>query len=174
MSTRAACSLTVLLAREAPVGLIFRRGPTRWVQAIRWQTNTDVFEDGDWINGRIYPEQSDLSPDGRRLMYVAMNAHWVDATKNAWTAISDAPSFKPLIHWNRGPGPGGGGFLRTTGGSVLQMAVWKSVRKTGRFYSSRPPVKFFVTSPPLDTTQPNRNRIVHRHGTGRLPTAGGY
>lgn len=59
------CRLHVLLARRAPVAVIFRRGPTKWVQIIRWDTEKDIFEAGQWFHGRIYEGRSDLSPSGK-------------------------------------------------------------------------------------------------------------
>ena len=34
----------MLLARNAPIGVIFRRGPSDWVQLIRWNTDRDSFD----------------------------------------------------------------------------------------------------------------------------------
>lgn len=48
------CRLQVLLARRAPIGVIFRRGPSKWVQIIKWDTQRDVFEEGKWFHGHIY------------------------------------------------------------------------------------------------------------------------
>ncbi len=39
------CRLSIILARAAPVGVIFRRGPTDWVQLIKWNTDRDSFVD---------------------------------------------------------------------------------------------------------------------------------
>lgn len=36
--------LFVLLAREASAGVILRRGPSKWVQLIKWNTDADTFE----------------------------------------------------------------------------------------------------------------------------------
>ena len=41
MRAKSACRLFVVLARDADVGVILRRGPTRWVQMIKWD---------DWSN----------------------------------------------------------------------------------------------------------------------------
>lgn len=59
----------IIMAREAPVGIIFRRGPSRWVHLAKWNTATDTFEHGQWFHGRIYPRRSDLSPNGQLLVY---------------------------------------------------------------------------------------------------------
>ena len=46
--------LWVLLARDARVAAILRRGPSRQVQLIKWDFRDDTFEHGQWIKGRIY------------------------------------------------------------------------------------------------------------------------
>jgi len=38
---------------------------------IRWNTETDEFTEGQWFKGQVYPHFSDLSPEGRLLVYVA-------------------------------------------------------------------------------------------------------
>ena len=63
------CQLFVILARRAPVGLIFRRGPADWTQLIRWDTAADRFDDGQWFKGRIYERRCDISPSGDKLVY---------------------------------------------------------------------------------------------------------
>lgn len=59
----------VILARKAPVGVIFRRGSSTWVHIVKWNTDTDTFEHGQWFHGQMYPRRSDLSPDGKLLVY---------------------------------------------------------------------------------------------------------
>jgi hypothetical protein len=66
------CSLAVLLASNAPKGVILRRGPTKWFQLILWHTDTGVFDEGQWFHGKIYPYYSDLSPDGSLFLYTAL------------------------------------------------------------------------------------------------------
>jgi hypothetical protein len=95
--------LFVALAREAPVGVIFRRGPSKWVEVIRWDTSADTFERGHWFHGRIYETSMDLSPDGSLLVYFA--AKWNSRTLRdrdvgyAWTAISKPPWLTALALW---------------------------------------------------------------------------
>ncbi len=47
------CRLLFILARDANKAVIFRRGPTKWVQIILWDTARDTFEQGQWFHGRI-------------------------------------------------------------------------------------------------------------------------
>src|SRR4051812_37738942 len=71
--------LFTLLAHDAPIGIILRRGPDDWVQMIKWHTDTDHFEAGQWIQGKIEEYFGDLSPDGRLLYYRFSNARMVYA-----------------------------------------------------------------------------------------------
>ncbi len=92
--------LYVILAREAPVAVIFRRGPSRWVQMIKWHTDTDTFEEGQWFKGRVYESKCDLSPDGKLLIYFVLKANRVHPDYGyTWTAISKPPYFTALALW---------------------------------------------------------------------------
>jgi hypothetical protein len=107
--------LEVLLARRAPVGVIFRRGPSRWVQVIRWDTRDDTFEFGHWFHGHIYVGRSDLSPDGTFLIYFAnkFNRKTVSDKEYtyAWTAISKPPLLTAVALWPKGNCWHGGGLF---------------------------------------------------------------
>lgn len=103
--------LDALLASDEPVGLIFRRGPSKLVQVILWNRESDKFKPGQWFKGRIFVDRSDLSPDGRHLIYFAMGgvAWAIPETGGTWTAISQVPSLKAIALWGQGDTWGGGG-----------------------------------------------------------------
>lgn len=108
------CRLFFILARSAPVGVIFRRGPSKWVQLIKWDTSTDSFEFGQWFKGRIYERRCDLSPDGKLLIYFASKykpSQWTSNVGATWTAISKPPYFTALALWPQGDTWGGGGMF---------------------------------------------------------------
>ena len=63
--------LHVILAREAPKAVVFRRGPSGQVCTLGWDLETDTFTMGQWLKGRIYEYRSDLSPDGELMIYFA-------------------------------------------------------------------------------------------------------
>jgi len=115
--------LFVFLAREAPVGLILRRGPTRWVHLIRWDTANDVFEPGAWFRGRIYEERCDLSPDGTKFLYFTRKNSPRDNGEvkytSAWTAVSKTPWVTALALWPNGDTYGGGGIFETNSRILL-------------------------------------------------------
>jgi len=96
------CRLHVLLAREAPVGVVIRRGPSKQVATLLWDRRTDEFELGQWLKGRIYERRCDLSPDGTYLLYFAMNGKWHSESSGAWSAISRAPYLKAIAMFPKG------------------------------------------------------------------------
>jgi len=111
----AACRLQVLLARSAPVGVIFRRGPTQWVQVIKWNTKSDEFEPGQWFHGRLYVGRSDLSPDGSLLIYFAAKFNKKESPNEeqayAWTAVSRPRYLSALARWPKDDCWQGGGLF---------------------------------------------------------------
>ncbi|MBP2300578.1 hypothetical protein [Azospirillum picis] len=103
-----ATRLYAILARNARTGVIFRRGPSRHVQLIRWDLRDDTFEHGQWFKGRIYERRCDLSPSGRLLVYFAATYR---PPYGSWTALSVPPCFTALTLWPKGDGWGGGGMF---------------------------------------------------------------
>jgi hypothetical protein len=101
----------VLLARDAPVGVVIRRGPSKRVCTILWDRRRDEFRLGQWMKGRIYERRSDLSPDGQHLIYFAMNGKWDSEAKGAWTAIARAPYLKAIALFPKGDCWHGGGLF---------------------------------------------------------------
>ena len=103
--------LHVLLASKAPYGVIFRRGPVNAVCTVGWNRETDGFQLGQWLRGRIYERRADLSPDGRHLIYFARGGrrHW--ETKGSWTAISRAPYLHAITLFGKGDCWQGGGLF---------------------------------------------------------------
>ena len=71
--------LHVILAREAPKAVVFRRGPSGQVCTLGWDLETDTFAMGQWLKGRIYEYRSDLSPDGELMIYFATDFRRPDA-----------------------------------------------------------------------------------------------
>jgi len=99
--------LHVVTAPECAKALVLRRGPTGQVASLLWDRETGEVKLGQWLKGRVYEHRSDLSPDGRHMIYFAgTGQRW-------WTAISRAPwltalFFDPQDHtWH-----GGGAFTQ--------------------------------------------------------------
>jgi hypothetical protein len=108
--------LFVILAREAPRAVILRRGPSRSVLQVGWDTGTDRFTEGQWLRGRIYERRCDLSPNGELLLYFA--AKWGTPMKT-WSAISRVPWFTALALYPKGDAWGGGGLFEGPRSVVL-------------------------------------------------------
>jgi hypothetical protein len=97
-----------ILARKAPFGVVFRRGPSKSVLLIGWNTSDDTFQHGQWLKGRIYERRCDLSPRGNLLLYFAANYR---KPCFSWSAISRPPFLTALALWPKGDGWGGGGHF---------------------------------------------------------------
>lgn len=89
--------LHVFLAASAPVGLVLRRGPGRWVATLLWDRDTDQFALGQWFHGRIYEDKCDLSPDGRHFVYYAAKKGWHSCTAVSRVPYLTAVAFKPEV-----------------------------------------------------------------------------
>lgn len=111
MAPRIGARLHVLLAPKARLGVVLRRGPSKAVCSIRWDLDRDTFETGQWLRGRIYERRSDLSPDGRFMIYFAMNGKWQTEIGGSWTAISRAPWLKAVALFGKGDCWNGGGLF---------------------------------------------------------------
>lgn len=103
--------LHVLLAQDAPSGVVIRRGPSKRVCTVGWNREDDTFTLGQWLKGRIYERRSDLSPDGRHMIYFALNGRWNSEAKGSWTALSRAPYLRAIGFWPEGDTFGGGGLF---------------------------------------------------------------
>jgi len=120
------CRLYVILARAAPVAVVFRRGPSRWVQIVKWSTDTDTFEGGQWFHGRIYERRCDLSPDGRFLVYFAQKINprtTASGYSYAWTAIGRLPFLTALALWPKGDCWSGGGLFKSPRHLILNHSA---------------------------------------------------
>lgn len=104
------CRLFVIPARDEPVAVILRRGPTQWYHLILWNTRDDTFEHGAWIRGRIYEEKCDVSPDGQLFVYsVLQGRRYRTEYQGCWTAVSRPPWLHALALWPQGTTYYGGG-----------------------------------------------------------------
>lgn len=107
-TTHSSPRLWVLLARAAPIGVIFRRGPSKQVLLIKWNTRKDTFEIGQWFKGRVYERRCDVSPSGEFLIYFAAKQK---PPMYSWSAISKPPYFTALALWPKGDCWNGGGWF---------------------------------------------------------------
>lgn len=132
--TKASTRLHVILARESPLAVIFRRGPSKSVALLMWDTIRHEFQLGQWFKGRIYEHRCDLSPSGEKLIYFASN---YGRDLQTWTAVSRPPFFTALLLWPGFGAWGGGGLfenerriLLNQGGSYSKLGDDFTLPKT--------------------------------------------
>ncbi len=79
---------------------------------IRWNTDKDTFEYGQWFHGRVYERRCDLSPKGDKLIYFAAKFKTTKHIQHySWTAVSKPPWFTALALWPKGDCWNGGGLF---------------------------------------------------------------
>lgn len=106
------CRLFVYLARDAPIGVILRRGPSAWARLSLWHTDTDTFEHGQWLRARVFERRSDLSPDGSLFVcFVRKTEGRTLPNRDTWVAVSRPPWFTALALWFVGGTYHTGGFF---------------------------------------------------------------
>jgi hypothetical protein len=126
VARRSAVRVDGVVARDAPVAVIFRRGPSRWTAVVPWHLETDEVTVGDWLRGRLYSRRCDLSPDGGLLVYFAANFGSAKQPAfrygHSWTAISKPPSLEPLAYWPKFDCWAGGGTFERNDHLLLNEA----------------------------------------------------
>ncbi len=85
---------------------------------IRWHTDTDTFEVGQWLHAKIFDLRCDISPDGQFVIsFVARINRKTLADKEftySWTTISRPPYFTALALWPKGDSWNGGGLFKSS------------------------------------------------------------
>lgn len=110
MATAVPPKVHVLRAAEAPLALIFRRGPQQSWSMVLWNFRERTLEGGAWTRLSLYPDRSSLSPDGKYLLYFAADRRrsYVPVTdaifdRSNWpteyTALSRPPHLYALAAW---------------------------------------------------------------------------
>ena len=125
--------LFVIVATDADVAVIFRKGPASWYHLVRWDTRNDSFEHGAWFKGRIYPEKCDLSPHGRLLLYFVQHGSRTGTSySSAYTAVSRVPWMEALVLWPEGNTWGGGGRFLSSAHVALRSGCVVTVHPRHR------------------------------------------
>jgi hypothetical protein len=107
------CRLFVYMARDAPIGVVLRRGPSDWVRLSLWHTDTDTFGHGQWMRARVYERRCDLSADGSLFVaFVRGSSGPSQGNADSWVAISRPPWFTALAVWFVGGTYYTGGLFR--------------------------------------------------------------
>lgn len=125
VSKKAHCRIDGIVAREAPVAVIFRRGPSQYCQLLTWNLETDEITPGQWIHGKVFTRRCDLSPNGAYLISgisdysrnrrsaVEQYGLKYEHMASGWTAISKPPFFTALALWFSGDSWNGGGLFES-------------------------------------------------------------
>lgn len=135
--------LHVIPAVACDKALILRRGPTNQVASILWDRASGEFQLGQWLKGRIYEYRSDLSPDGRHMVYFAGPGE-----NGFWTALSRAPWLTALAFLSHNnTWAGGGAFTHDgriwlTGGRVFPDGAPDGLQKADISANSRSADRF--------------------------------
>lgn len=114
-----------IVAREAPICVVFRRGPTEQVQVLKWNTETDELTPGQWFKGKVYVERGDLSPDGTYMTYFAAKRSHPDPVQKTYTVISRPPYLTALALWFKGDSWGGGALFESARHVLLNDPEWE-------------------------------------------------
>jgi hypothetical protein len=92
-----------MVAAQAPVAAVFRRGPSPFWLVARWDLATGALEPGAWIHAQLYARRCDLSPDGDLLSYFVLNPRSPDwprpGSQGAYSAVSRLPWLYALAAW---------------------------------------------------------------------------
>jgi hypothetical protein len=159
--TKSQTRLYVLIARNAPVGVVVRRGPSKNVLLSKWNLRSDIFEHGQWLKNRVYERRCDLSPDGELLIYFAANYKrplW------SWTAISRPPYLSALALWKKGDGWGGGGLFSTPSEILLNHRSDEMTLAEGSVLPNQVEVKPFGDRPGWGEDDPIWSARLARDG----------
>jgi hypothetical protein len=137
MSTPPTTRLYGVMAREAPVAVLVRHGPSKRAQIIKWDTDTDKFDQGQWLKGQIASATVGLSPDGSLMVYSATDhgrrRPRLPSDSGEWTAVSKPPYLTALVIWfHKGPTSykWDGGFFETN--RLLKLDFVWNARKPDR------------------------------------------
>ncbi len=156
------------MARGSNIAVIFRRGPTKWWRIIKWDTRRDRFEPGQWFHGHMYPDRSDLSPDGKLLVYFAGKFRARDVAtgySSTWTAVSKPPYLTALALWPIGDTWGGGGVFIDDRTLQLEFSGFQGVTRPHPRHPAGP-----LRVSPADQT----GARVFATSNARVSSYGGY
>lgn len=114
-----------IVAEDADIVAILRRGPSRWTHVGAWNVAAATYESGAWLHGVVYPQRSDVSPDGEFLCYMAMRALSRWSIGDTYIAVSRLPWLTALAAWPTvGTWSRGAHFVRDS--SVLELGPPKA------------------------------------------------
>jgi hypothetical protein len=109
----------LLAARQAPVIVILQRKSRQVFHVITLDTETHAISEGSWFRGVLYPLDSDVSFDGKFMVYGATGANH----GASWSGVCRLPWLKTLVHVESvEPAGAGGGYF--SGPNDLKTHLW--------------------------------------------------
>jgi hypothetical protein len=105
MTMKTTARIHLLPAKEAPYVVIIRRKPSKTFHIIRWNIEHDEFKHGSWFTGHIYVHRSDVSFDGKWMVYFARGA-----SGTLWNGVCLLPYLKTYLESEAPDSWGGGGY----------------------------------------------------------------
>lgn len=116
-----------LKSKTANSAVVFRRGPTDWIQMSIWNLDNDTLESGQWINKKVPVRNCDVSPSGNYLIYAVDNFE----NGNSRTVISKPPFWTALTVWEHGDMlfDSGGGLFSDEKTVLLNLQSAKALDK---------------------------------------------
>lgn len=107
MKSKTTARIHLLAAKDAPYVVILRRKPSKTYHIIRWNTERDKFEHGSWFQGHLYVMRSDVSFDGKWMVYFARGAKG-----NTWNGCCVLPHLKTYLECETADSWFGGGYWK--------------------------------------------------------------
>ena len=152
--------LSVLLAKSVPIAIILARYRAKIFHVVKWNYQDGVVERGSWFHGALYPDSSDVSFDGRHMVYFALH---IAKNQVSWTAVCEPPFLKALIFWKHDSTWFGGGTFLDDRTLWVYMKEEKLPRNDARYIPSKNIQKLYnieyLDDPEKDTT-PYMKRIT--------------
>lgn len=99
----------LIAARNAPILVVLQRKSAKLFHVITVGTDTHWIDEGSWFRGVIYAIDSDVSFDGKFMVYRARGRGGTKAWGDTWSGVCRLPWLKTLVHVES-PITGGGYF----------------------------------------------------------------
>lgn len=114
-------------AKNANKAIVFRRGPTNWIQMSVWNLDNDYIELGQWINKKVPMRNCDVSPSGKYLIYLVDNSEH----SKSRTVISKPPYWTALTAWEHDDPifDSGGGLFEAENSILLNLSKIVALRE---------------------------------------------
>jgi hypothetical protein len=126
MAMKTTARIQLLPAKAAPYVVIIRRKPSKTYHIIRWNVETDRFEHGSWFTGHIYVHSSDVSFDGKWMVYLARGVRGT-----TWNGVCLLPYLKTYLETETPDSWGGGGYWKDK--RTLVTNEWAATKGTVPF-----------------------------------------